>query len=355
MRLIEFFEKTRVRLDELRLRTPYPSEKNYSVLVAGPYMWILDELNGDDSVLNDINDKLGISDSKIQVNDISDLQDLADEYPEVIYAHVHDGTMYVNNLTINHHPASSPALKKLANTLGINEISTDSEMTYDPNPDIKTTFYKRELKGDLPDWAYHGTNTAHMRSILTKGLIPNSEVSNWESAGVGKFDLVFLTMNIEKAVFHSKQSMRGLSGVFPVILKVKIPEKNRIVIDYDVASQMQAKEPYNDELGYTSSSHFGFNYSSPLPIGRPKDLSKMTGIFGYKGRIPANHIMEIYADFSDEAMDVVEVGEETSFHTFNDIKGFLSAYEIAQEFGYWEPGMEEELEAMRQEDEEDDY
>lgn len=349
MKLLEFLNETRVRLDEFVLKTaPPPSNETYSIFVAGKYMWIFEippknEFD-EKETLRDIGMVLFNDEEAIECPE--ELFRYADDHPSLFYGLVENNILVVSSYSENSSFArSSPLIRKIVTQLKLDGV--DAQYSINVGDDWEH-LRKEQVLGELPEFAYHGTNSKHILNILKKGLDPRTDAANWKH--VGKFELVFLTLRRNKAIFHALQSAELEYNGFPVLLKVRIPNKNKILLDYDVASEFDPEHPDVKIANYSSAPEFGTWRQSKIKIPKPRDLSKAIGTFAYNGRIPSSHIISIYADFSEESSI-----DNYNFREFTNIKDFLSALDIAQDYGYWEPGMEEDLEQMRQEDEDENY
>jgi len=158
-----------------------------------------------------------------------------------------------------------------------------------------------------------------------------------------------LTAIPQTAIFHGINSASEDNP--PVVIRVKLPDKDQVVWDYDTAVRVYgALDPASKKLGYTDIFS-QLSYMSPdieliKNLNKGTDLNTPLGVFGYRGRIPANHITEIGAALQEGWRD-----EGTDYWSwFDNIKEFKDALEIYHEFGQYYRGMEEEIEDLRGEE-----
>ena len=148
-----------------------------------------------------------------------------------------------------------------------------------------------ELKGDIPDVVYHGTSTKDLESILIYGLYPSKGISKFQRGGIYHQEHSFFTSDFNTAVFYANNATldkehKRKQETYPIILKLKIPDKNLIFPDYD-ADVSTTSPRYFPNFGHK-------NVSKPISTMKSMGLSRETGKWSYKGRIPASHILEVY-------------------------------------------------------------
>jgi hypothetical protein len=213
------------------------------------------------------------------------------------------------------------------------------------------------MKGKLPDVLYHGTHTGVLPSILKTGLNPDSYESNWPE--VGKFDLLFFTSKFEEAAFQANRSA-DKNHTQPIVLQVRIPDKDQVTWDYDMAALYANPEenPDLDTHGFTASPSFhdqagrgGQGIQSANP---GTNFMTATGTVGYKKRIPAKFIVGVNVADGWGAGDMGGMNEEGSaiesddnYMTMDELKASM---ERIDDYGY-DPG--EGYEPEEDEDEED--
>lgn len=199
---------------------------------------------------------------------------------------------------------NSALLNKVSKQLGLRVVLSKDKITTDID-----RVSPEELKIQLPDEAYHGTSTAFVYNILKFGIKPTDTI-NWENL---KFkDLIFFASQYDVAKTHSEFTSERIGG-YPAIIKFRIPDKDKLIIDFDLFSRtlddiilsrklgtsdelykeyvLKAnKQIYNEYLNYLPE--FTAKYGLPI-VSRLMSVARDNGVFGYKGRIPASFIEEI--------------------------------------------------------------
>jgi hypothetical protein len=271
-----------------------------------------------------------------QAKKLRDLNALRDEREDVLQAEYRKNDssgrswlVIVQGSSMQHQMETSPLVKKVAQTLGVNRVTYAEANSGD---DLQSSLTK-DLKPGDPTWAYHGTSTRWLFDILKTGITPNPDKTNFDK--VRHEDHIFLTMDPVKAMFHANTASRvknersrfspgrgygsapvgfktngsGQNYYQPVILKVKIPDPALIDADYDVdqnASQTQYTDMH-DEIEMAKSR------KGTLP-GDPVKISKNFGVFGYKGKILPQQITEVLIGPKKDADDY---GEDQAFSEFD--------------------------------------
>ena len=154
------------------------------------------------------------------------------------------------------------------------------------------------MAGEIPNFVYHGTTSEYLDDILKFGIVPGKRKTNFEA--ISHPQAVFFTSVFDKAKFHAAHTSQRVGGD-PVILKMKIPDMSLLIPDYDV------------DMGAGDTGCY--DYICQATRDNTKKYSKMTcdsfslsrdfGIYGYKGRIPANQIKAYYI-----LMNAEEIGED---------------------------------------------
>ena len=354
MRLIEFWTRVDMsRLDELfiRYRTP-GTHDDYHLIAHRENIWLYNREDMDnEQLVADIQQRTGLAGE-----DLDDLSQEAVERGDAIVGiyHASQGKFWHQGDPgmMTHNPAVSQYFKKLVNFLGVEVVSGNRFSGMD---DVEVDTYQHEMQGKIPEEMYHGTNTGDIPGIMKTGLTPDAGDGNWEN--IKFYDLVFITQDFYNAKFHAERQAKDLGKGAPVILKLKVPDPARIVPDFDMMTAMGGgNEETADELTYSGIVDYDAEWKvkqrDAIARNNPgSDLTMISGIVGYKGRIPANHITEIHAALAGEMGDP----DNLDYHEFNSWKEFDEALNIYQDYGYWYPGIEQELEDMRAEEEDEDY
>lgn len=356
MRLIEFWTRVDMtRLDELFIRFKTPGENdNYHLIAHRENIWLYNREDMDnEQLIADIQQRTGLTGE--------DLDQLADEATErgdlitgVYHASQDEFWHQGDPARMTHNPAVSQYFKKLMMFLGV-EVINGNRLSGDDDEEV--SIMQHEMQGKIPEEMHHGTNTRAMPNILKFGLVPGEGEGNWKDNNVPQFeDLIFLTEDFHNAKFHAERQANELKKGAPVILKVKVPDPTKIVPDYDMMTQVGGNPETADELGYSGAGNY---YDDRLQKQREQvtknnpgsDLSMISGIVGYRGRIPANYIIEIHAALMGEMEEDQENPEYTEFNSWKD---FAEALNIYQEHGYWYDGIEDEMKEWQEEEEEDE-
>lgn len=219
-------------------------------------------------------------------------------------------------------------------------ISADDGGNYD-EADIETVYSRQDLIYATveSDVFYHGTDLSALKSIMTKGLM-GTKKSNYVIKHDSK---VFITTKITKAAYHAMHSATNNDSI-PVILKLKVPDVSKLVLDYDVAVSVYGIDhPITMKLGYDELYH---NTSKMPPMKYDdadmeewkKELDKSSlnskiGIFGYSGRIPASHILGFYVDenavayyemYGDNEKSMAEMVKDSLDDTYKSYSDLMS-------------------------------
>lgn len=258
------------------------------------------------------------------------MQTLLEDYPYILSGKIVDSKIVLDG-TINFRQSSiSDDLRKLKK-----ELDMPIRVDYTKDPYIMDTgnyeIDESELQRSI---FYHGTSLKYLELISRTGIRP--KVSNANFGDIKHDDKVFVTTNLEKAFFHANTSAMKTDS-FPIILKLRIPDISKLVLDYDIAIQFyKTDSEINKKLGYTSvykrsGSSFG-SYSTKLPESdKSMDISKKLGVYGYTGRIPSTYIDDVIIDIDtlkaypeileDEGLSDITLGDNDSqiWSEFNDI------------------------------------
>jgi hypothetical protein len=229
--------------------------------------------SSDDKVVDMVRSIL--NDFAIDIDDWSDMGEIEAINPDVYYGRVIKNEMYMANQK-DFSPRTSLALHKLAKQFKVEYIYTNRG-----DLSLASSFEEN------PEYVYHGTRFNYLKSILKLGISPSISKSNWEHSNIRHPDKVFFTNNEQAALFHAAHSSRDKMDI-PVIIRLKVPDQHKLIPDYDV--NWTTKKPSDEykKAGYIPVIHGAKSEMSPMR------RSKEEGIFGYKGRIPATFIVEIY-------------------------------------------------------------
>ena len=160
-----------------------------------------------------------------------------------------------------------------------------------------------EVTGGLPDTLLHGTSSANMAGILRSGLAADETRSNYELHDIRHADTVFLTDNPFKAAHHAENACQPMglgswtsrrvapSASFPVIVEFAIPDRAKLVPDWDI--DIWSEKGYAYEGSREMRQRQRDSWGRPTTQEDPFKLSRKFGVFGYRGRIPPAFIRSI--------------------------------------------------------------
>jgi len=189
----------------------------------------------------------------------------------------------------------------------LRELGLDGARTPNLSGDIGEEIPAREVTGRMPESLLHGTSSVHMPGILRKGLTADETRSNYEMQDIRHADTVFLTENPVKAAYHAdnacqqegarqtgQRSPYGLArpAGFPVIVEFAVPDKAKLVPDYDIDVWSETGEGSFEQTERSRERSRERGYDARTEE-EPFKLSRKFGIFGYRGRLPAAFIKSI--------------------------------------------------------------
>lgn len=342
MRMREIIDLVEDQLFEMVVR--HHSNNPSLVLAHNGNIWVIG-YDDEKSILDDIEDRTGF-----MAGQIFDLEpsNVNDTRPDIFAATIHKDKLYVNGMVMDRSPRSSLLVKKIVNELGLDGVvlTRYNEQDYEVEEEIP----RHQMVGNIPDVVYHGTTTRHIRKILRTGIAPNDN-ENWSK--VGKFrDLVFFASDPHTAIFHANSQADGNHHV-PVLIATRLPDRARIVADYDVSATFYGPDHEESErAGYDDTidrihgdRSFHRDRIEAVRKHSPKtDFTREIGIFGYRGRVPASHFVSFTMPIGEDA----KIGEDNT-ETFDTKEDLLAALEIVEEFGFYDP----EMRFLDDEDDED--
>lgn len=189
-------------------------------------------------------------------------------------------------------PTTNPLLKKVVKELGIEKIN------YTAGHYDSIVFGKKDLLGDYPEIFYHGTLYEYLPKIKKYGLVPSfdSGIKGLSSKVPQRHkkqltDKVYLSVSIQEAKLYAEGIADSadylgvkLKSYTPMVIELKVPDKAKLVPDYDVDSGA-SKSTYKHSNA-TKNSAMTFSGSS-------EKSGKYVGLIAYHGRIPSNFIQKI--------------------------------------------------------------
>lgn len=284
------------------------------IVACGPDIWAFDMASRHYSdeedlpeaqakLFKDLKSKLGADAVKsrwVRTNDPSSFFSwLSEERPDVLQCQFDSvkKTMWLHHSgTFRLSPTSSLLVKKVMQQLGAKQIDHSDSV------DEETISHQsEEVKGDIPNDLFHGTNLSSAVNIVRHGLMPKPEKTNYKQ--VVHDDCVFLTSHIDEAAHHASVAAKNTKedrSNKGVVFVFSIPDKSKIIPDYDV--DINSSETLWSKMNDTQKN---------LPNRDSYKLTKEVGLFGYRGRIPASFIKDIL--FLDLSGAMHEVSKEDLF------------------------------------------
>jgi hypothetical protein len=218
-----------------------------------------------------------------------DLSRVAESSPDIIVGeyYPHEKAILIWNTT-DILPKTSLMVKKIAKQLGVKKILRRFYVNDDY--DTRKSYKPSQLVGGIPKIVYHGTNSIALKDILTYGLDPGRGTSKWSRNNIIHKSHIFFISEFEEAIFYAKNAVRedeeeGKYYNYPIIIELTIPDQSLIVPDFDADISTTSPEYYQ-----------GMRTSEPTTKTTMKSMgvSRETGRWGYKGRIPAKFIRWVY-------------------------------------------------------------
>jgi len=189
-----------------------------------------------------------------------------------------------NHLPISPYSALMNKIKKEIDFNGIKYIDEEEA----------SKVFSKNLYNNKSVNAFHGTNSEIAKKILTSGLRPNKT----GSYGIKHDGIVFLALDKTFSIQHANRSSELETNTkklqyLPVIIEFDIPDKNKLIPDYDMENMTGIEQYYPVKT-------YGLVKSKETISNNPMRVSKDFGLFGYKGIIYPNHINNIYVPSVDE-------------------------------------------------------
>jgi len=349
MRAWELYENQIINELNVEYRGDTVNDESFDIIVHRGKIWMYDSSddNNNEALKKSIIDNLKINIERPEDLDIEDLMaHVMEDRPDIIHGQIVDGDdLYLSNhATISKSPRSSKAIKDIVKHFDLSRV-----MKSDTTGEKEDVIHRSEMQGKVPDIAFHGTSSDNIRNILNKGIMP-VEHGNFEDI---KFpDLVFVATDRNFVDYHATSQAKAKEAT-PIVLKLKIPDKNKLVLDFDVAVRMYGSEhPELIDAGYDNIDSSVFNNEEMAKhiqaVNKGTDLNTEVGVFGYKGRIPANHILEIYiaadADWTvaPDSVEWMEMDDKSELWKALDMIDAIGYYDQHEQIE-WEDDEDENL------------
>ncbi len=220
---------------------------------------------------------------KFATTDLNDtLQHIREEYFDILTGRIEYDTIYIESSNDFRHSEHSDDLYKLKSELQMPvKVRFNSGQDLEKEEENSIDVVKKKL---VDRKFYHGTSLNFLPNILQKGLIPTSH-TNYK--GIEHKNKIFFSLNLEKAQAHAFHAAHT-NNSFPIIIELRIPDVNKLVVDYDLARDVYGDDSISMKtLGYDK---FTTTKYQNLGMGYKKD------IYGYVGRIPVTYINDIWID-----------------------------------------------------------
>lgn len=320
-----------MRIDEL-----FKKGEGEYVVGYKQHLWLLDaeDVEEKSEVYQDMHDTLDADreDGFPEYDDIYDLNSdvMDDTHPDIVVGRIVNGAIHIIGDSNFRHSTASKTLLKIMDELDIERlvvqgITFNSETEDDYQFEYEQT--KEEFLKPLSEkFFYHGTDMESLKSILKTGIRPQDDRTNYEK--VQHSGKVFVTLNPERADFHANTAASN-NNSFPVVIKLKIPDVDKLVLDYDVAIDLYGYEHEQTmSLGYDEvfdmATGGDYTLKKALTTFVPKDelkqardkssLNTKLGIFGYIGRISPSAFESIFTNEENiktqAVMDVHDFSKE---------------------------------------------
>lgn len=337
------------------------------------YVWLLDEedVEEESEVYQDMHDTLNSEreDGFPEYESIYDLNgDMSDDtYPDIVMGRILNGAIYIIGDSNFRHSTASKTLLKILDELDIDRVIVNGvHFEEDDEYEFQYEQTKEEFLKPLAEkYFYHGTDLKALKKIIKTGIRPQTGKTNYNK--IKHSDKIFVTLNPERADFHANTSAKN-NNSFPVVIKLKVPDVDKLVLDYDVAIDVYGYEHeltmslgYDDILDYATDGNLTFkkNLTTFVPkdeLDQVRDKSSLNtklGVFGYLGRIPASMFEGLFINEDNLRSQVV-----MDYHDFDKedagaktIVGDYTEYTV-REYVEEYRDIEEEIE-QEMEDEED--
>ena len=268
------------------------SEKKF-VVVFREHLFVLDDDSKTSKLIRVFKTHPALKDVKLgKEHDVYELLiRLADAAPDILVGEwypTRNGLVIWNLQEIIPH--TSIQAKKVAKQLGVNTVTYRNNDTIGNGDIIDKDISVKKLKGEIPKIMFHGTSARELTSLLKYGLCPyglqpgnNDQRSNFSKKNIWHPSHVFVTATFEAAQYYDDNATQKDNFSFPIIIELNLPDPNKLVPDFDADSTVGAK------------SYYFHKVPSPTPtIMKAMGVSRETGKWGYKGRIPSSFFRWIH-------------------------------------------------------------
>ena len=357
-------------LNELKVHGYKQSFEGKNIISISGDIFIYDDENEDEVAekLEELYD--------IDFYDIDDDDGVIDN-KTIIKGSIQDNMLHVDVGT-DESPVTSTnsQLKQIVKQLGLDSVRVNatSFKSSGEEEDINYEISREEILKTIDKKTfYHGTSYKNFANIINKGIIPTQKTN---FTNIIHENSIFITTKLEKAFFHA-ETAAGKDNSIPVIIYTRIPDKDKLVLDYDVAVKYYGREhEITEMLGYDIVLHSALKgdmeaieYIYPANklkhlkswerIADKNSLNTKLGSFGYTGKILPNHFIGFSVD--SEAVALTKIADdigleyeelltnhEENGELFRDIKSFKASvehfYELYKENDFYDYYHEEDEE-----------
>ena len=318
-------------LSELLVRGEYNPDERSSIIAFNKYIWLFPGDEVPEEYIEEIFPLLDLQVDDMQDPDNIDIGDIIAELDnknrsDVIVGTIADGDMYIQSSGFRFDPNSSVYVKKIVKQLGLSHVTTQDVSGYG---DEETRHSKWGMTGKISDVAYHGTSSQYLENILRLGLKPGESKTNYKM--ITHSDKIFFSSRLDEALMHAQHTTREIGGE-PVVIEMKIPDKAKVVPDYDI--DVATEDGYYHDI---SADTRGSQRERGTMPGSSTTLSREFGIYGYEGRVPVSHITGVYVILGE-----AEEGASTNDLTHLDMEEAKMFLYTLENFGYGDPYYDEE-------------
>jgi hypothetical protein len=162
--------------------------------------------------------------------------------------------------------------------------------------------------------------------------------TNW--GDISNEDRVFFTASLEKAMHYSSKAASEQGGE-PLIIRLSVPDKSKLVPDYDAQVAMQKSmtqgkmDPeYMKNMSRSDYTVKSRNRRSDYHGAATKRFSDDIGKWGYKGRIPSKFFHEFYIPEFHHSGAVEPYELEQSDYRANSRENMKAYLFTVEEMGY---------------------
>ena len=260
------------------------------------------------------------------------------DIPRVLCGYFVNNELHLSN-NMYYDVLNSPEYKKLIHSNNFSKVYIQSEsgsrekLVYSADDTDKPIGERY-----LPDKLYHGTSLEHAINIVTKGLRPSPEKTNFRM--IKHEDTVFLAKDVTTACAYSAMLSHSFLvnyNKLPVVIEYDVNkiDRSRLVLDYDVYNSYgvgKTDEPYErvidkiDEVDPVRAAKIR-NSQKGYTVDTVKDNPLRFNRVGYRGVVMPSAINKIYVFYGRDNANMFNPQ-----WTFDSPKAFLDSLGEIEEF-----------------------